>query len=281
VTHDGLDFASIDDNRLDYPVLWQSFRFAFARAAFTWGSTCCADQTFAALRANRGDAALIGGYMILGWHVPVPPQVAKLIETVGDLGPGELVALDLEADSARSLGMTPATCLAMAEAAFDLLVARYGIDRVVVYTSARVWSDVFGDLPSRIGGALGWIKIPYPMAVRQKPRPDLCPQFPLGVAWIPPPWRAAGSPGVRICQYQGDALGVVGASSTVDLNRAVPLAVGSRGNGVAWLQDRLGVPVDDDFGPLTERALIQWQIAQGVPDSGVLDVATLARLVAA
>jgi peptidoglycan hydrolase-like protein with peptidoglycan-binding domain len=276
----GCDFASVDGNRFSYPVLFGRMRFAYARAAFTYGGVAFVDPTFRLLRTGAPVGSAIGAYLILGWHGVTPEQqVAKLVESIGERKPGELpVALDLEADSAASLGMTPATCLAWAERALDALIAA-GFTTVVVYTSARVWIEVLGDLPSaKFAATTCWAKIPYVVNVRQPPQWERCPTQ-LSGPWLPRPWQGR-TPGVRFLQWQGDAIGVDGASATVDLDVFLPLDMGNHGNGVAWLQDKLGVPVDDDFGPVTEQALAQWQIANGLPSTGTMDLETWRRLTA-
>jgi putative chitinase len=62
-------------------------------------------------------------------------------------------------------------------------------------------------------------------------------------------------------------------SSTVVLRR------GSRGNAVATMQLKLGLTADGDFGPATERALMEWQRSNGLVPDGVAGPATLAKLI--
>lgn len=49
------------------------------------------------------------------------------------------------------------------------------------------------------------------------------------------------------------------------------LKVGSKGNDVKTLQTKLKITVDGHFGPLTEKAVEKYQLAKGLPCTGVVD----------
>lgn len=53
---------------------------------------------------------------------------------------------------------------------------------------------------------------------------------------------------------------------------------GSRGSTVKALQEKLGLSADGAFGPGTERALKEWQSANGLVADGIADPATLQKL---
>lgn len=220
---EGRDYASIDGNIVDPEASGASF--AIIRAAYTYKGSDVHDLTAKNDRPRwRKLGKTVGAYMILGWAKTgssPEKQVANFIASYDDRQPGELPpSLDLEADSANAIGMTHAEALAWAERAYDALVKHYGI--VLIYTSARVYTDVFGDLPSKMGASPLWIKIPYPWRAKQPPHPESCPT----AAWVfdhlPPPWRDTMSPGAWIVQYQGDAIHVDGFTGTVDLNAWLP-----------------------------------------------------------
>jgi hypothetical protein len=56
------------------------------------------------------------------------------------------------------------------------------------------------------------------------------------------------------------------------------LKMGDEGDDVEWLQERLSVVVDGDFGPSTKRALIEFQERQGLTADGIAGAKTLATL---
>ena len=56
------------------------------------------------------------------------------------------------------------------------------------------------------------------------------------------------------------------------------LKVGSSGESVKQLQEKLGIAADGNFGPGTEKALKAWQQANGLTADGIAGPATLAKL---
>ena len=56
------------------------------------------------------------------------------------------------------------------------------------------------------------------------------------------------------------------------------LKVGSKGEEVKALQEKLGLAADGDFGPGTEAKLKAWQTANGLTADGIAGPATLAKL---
>ena len=56
------------------------------------------------------------------------------------------------------------------------------------------------------------------------------------------------------------------------------LKVGSKGEGVKALQEKLGLAADGDFGPGTEAKLKAWQTANGLTADGIAGPTTLAKL---
>ncbi|GAB2536709.1 S-layer homology domain-containing protein [Brachybacterium huguangmaarense] len=53
---------------------------------------------------------------------------------------------------------------------------------------------------------------------------------------------------------------------------------GSSGDKVYAVQVKLGIPADGKFGPQTQAALIAWQRQQGIPQTGIVDTQTWARI---
>lgn len=69
-----------------------------------------------------------------------------------------------------------------------------------------------------------------------------------------------------------------GFSHTVDANRFHNVAPGLKGTIVKWVQRRVGVSDDGDFGPVTEAAVKKFQAGHGLVDDGVVGPATFAWL---
>jgi putative chitinase len=78
----------------------------------------------------------------------------------------------------------------------------------------------------------------------------------------------------------GQGSGQVGGRGAGQGGGSKSLRVGSRGGEVAALQKALGITADGSFGPGTEKALKEWQQAQGLKPDGVAGPQTLAKLLA-
>jgi len=78
-----------------------------------------------------------------------------------------------------------------------------------------------------------------PVAARNPPHLENIP----ALAQLPAPWRVPGSPGAFIEQFQGDAIGVPGFSSTTDLNLFRTYVASRLDPRTTWVQARLS-----DFG---------------------------------
>lgn len=224
MTIDGFDYASVDGNQPPM-VANTCAKFVYQRGAFVYKGRPTVDRHMVRDRDEWGAANVPwGAYLILAWDrrgSTPEEQVAKFVDGYGDRRPGELPpALDLEADDAASVGHTHPTALVWAHRAYDALVSRYG--QVVIYTSDRVWRDVFGNLISKMGWSPLWLKTgyPYKTPVDVRKYPDIAARAYKPIEVIPRPWRSwTTMPGAWIHQWQGDALGVPGFTSTVDLNR--------------------------------------------------------------
>jgi peptidoglycan hydrolase-like protein with peptidoglycan-binding domain len=151
-----------------------------------------------------------------------------------------------------------------------------------VYTSEVVWVDTDGlnNLPCpEIAGAWSWMKYwPYPVGspavydpatVNALPAPKVAPPF-FG-NW-------------NLHQYQGDATGFPGTTTKVDMNRTHTVKLGDRNGTVAWIQKKAGVVVDGSFGPKTDTAVRQFQLANHLKVDGIVGLVTtscLSRVVTA
>ena len=65
---------------------------------------------------------------------------------------------------------------------------------------------------------------------------------------------------------------------TTDVSNCGVLRMGSKGEGVKILQKYLKVEVDGFFGPVTEKALKQWQSKNGIEDDGIAGPVTFDKL---
>lgn len=67
------------------------------------------------------------------------------------------------------------------------------------------------------------------------------------------------------------------ASPSTQSQRAT-IRMGDKGPDVAYLQGKLGVAIDSDFGPATDRAAKAFQRSKGLTDDGIVGLATWAAL---
>lgn len=257
----GIDYASVDGNHISPAETGAKFAYIRASAGLQ------RDPTWEMHRAIWAAHQIpAGAYHALAWHTDPIAQAKAFVACAGERQPGEMpFALDIEADSATELGMTPAVCLAHAEAVLRELVAEY--DTVVIYTSARVWGDVMGGLPSAAFGACPlWLKVPYAWNARNPPHLESRP-----ARWATPaPWRQASSAGTWMLQFQGDALGLPGATSTVDLNGFLAPVNGWAGE----LLKRAGFSTCQGVVESTRR----FQAAHGLVTDGIIGPKTFAAL---
>ena len=230
------------------------------------------------------DAGLVrGAYLFLSfprngrWPSDPVAQAKVFIATVGNLDESDLApALDVEADTWQKTGMKPPQLLEGVRGAWKTLRDYYGA-APIIYTSARVWIEVLGNLraPDLAESPL-WVK-DYPFALRRPAHYD--PQTFAGGRLnprLPAPWGDATNWWIH--QYQGDALGLPGFPSTVDMNRFNTIIRGTAGDRVTWVQRRLGIPPSGAFDAATERALRAFQNKKGIGADGVINPRTFAFL---
>jgi hypothetical protein len=109
-----------------------------------------------------------------------------------------------------------------------------------------------------------WIAKPWPVAINQPVHLDGMPAYP---PILIKPWGNQWF----FYQYQGDATGWPGFTSTVDANRFRVFGPGAKGDHVKWVQQRCGgLVIDGDFGPKTTAAVKTLQAQYGLtPDAYV------------
>lgn len=269
-----VDYASIDGNKPPDIEAAKQFgiRGAIIRGGFTMAGLAYRDPHLERDADNwRKAGCTVGSYMILGWHAPSPEDQAQNFIEAYTRHPGDLPpTLDLEADSAVAIGMTYQQALDWAHRAYDVLVEHYG--HLMIYTSARVWAEVFGGLASRMAQSPLMLKIPYPYKTGQPPHLEC--GNPTAPEILPLPWNAPSSGGVWLKQFQGDAKGVPGFSSTVDLN------VFCNFNG--WAQTPPAAPrnlfVAQQLAAHGERTVRDFQTAKGLTADNVVGPVTFAAM---
>ncbi|MFN3389272.1 MAG: N-acetylmuramidase domain-containing protein [Allosphingosinicella sp.] len=94
--------------------------------------------------------------------------------------------------------------------------------------------------------------------------------------------RGYNGPNFRINRYD-EKLAAAYLHHSIVSPRAEPavvrtLKMGDAGPDVAWLQQRLGLTADGDFGPATKRAVIAFQAKNRLQADGIAGPRTLARL---
>jgi lysozyme len=282
----GLDCASVDDNRNpDWALAKSRGPIAFALVRACYGAE--PDPMFAtAFPALKAAGLTRGAYLFLRFprksSPPPPPperQAQVFIDTVGSLERSDMpCALDVEfeAGGRAETGFTAEQALDWIRTARGVIAAAYGA-APILYTSARVWHEDLEDLdaPDLIGSPL-WLARYY-WQERQPARRDAS-LFDdnLHDPPVPGPWGDADNWWIH--QYQGDALGVPGMSSTVDMNRFNALVKGATGRRVAWVQSQLGVVPSGRFDSDTIGAVTAYQRGKGLVVDGVVGPQTFASL---
>lgn len=277
----GLDYASVDKNNTPNfaAAARAGARFAIVRAVYGRGganSGAWWDPTWSRDSERIAAAGLRrGAYLFLclpqtsaGTVTPNPEdQVDAFASYVQLTSYHDLVPfIDVEEQSM----LAPADYYAWVVRAVERMKEHYGA-WPGIYTSARVWNEYMGGHDA--GDLLNcppWIAKPWPLDERQPIdltgapayHPDVPPQLGTNNWWL--------------YQYQGDALGWPGFTSTVDASRFNVTTSGAAGAHVAWLQQRLGVAVDGAFGPDTRAAVIALQQRYGLEQDGVVGPDTFA-----
>jgi lysozyme len=280
----GVDYASVDNNaEPDFAAAKQAgAQFAIARGVF--GRSVVANNT-APFRDPVWDrdkdaitqaGLLRGAYLFVcypkaGADTPSPEEQAQAFIDYVELDSGtDIVPMfDVEQESTLSADdmydWTARVCRTLKEA-YETWPG--------MYTSARVWTELLND---HAAGELAecplWIAKPWPFAERTPAHldglpdsvPKTIPQFGDPTTWL-------------IYQYQGDAIQFPGFTSTVDVNRMQTLARDAKGDMVKWIQRRLDVSADGDFGPQTEAAVETFQSSQGLLADGIVGPQTLTAI---
>lgn len=280
----GPDYASVDGNKLpDFTAAKAAgARFAIVRAVYGrpvgTGTATYDDPTWARDKDAIKKAGLVrGAYLFIcypktGVVTPSPEIQAKAF--------CDYVKLDKGRDLPPIIDVEEASDTMRADEMFDWTVRIAEILRdnygawPMLYTSARVWAE---NLKGHSAGVLAncplWLAKPWPWPVRTEVHLDGAPNY-----YPYPIVQFGDSTNWWVYQYQGDALGWPGFSSTVDANRFHTLKKGKTGDVVKWVQARVGTTPDGIFGVNTETAVKSFQAKAGLSADGIVGPQTFAAL---
>jgi GH25 family lysozyme M1 (1,4-beta-N-acetylmuramidase) len=224
-----------------------------------------------------------GAYLFLtsGRSASDPVTQAKtLIKTVGKLDKSDLPpTLDVEFPGGWEVtGRTRQQLLARVRTAWNVLKNHYGV-APIIYTSRHEWRDNLKNLP-----APDLVESPLWLAEYRAPS---APRIPRNGVYdarvlrftppsIPLPWLGDNT-NWWIHQYQGDAHKVPGFRQ-VDMNRFNTMIMGATGDGVKWVQRRLGIAQNGRFDAAMDSALRAFQRKWSLLPNGVVDPQTFAYL---
>lgn len=285
----GIDYASVDGNKPPDLAKAKKTGMAYAIVRATYGLT--RDGAFQRDWVPLRKAGIVrGAYMFPVMHKSraPEPQVAAFVASItaaGGILPGVDLppVLDVEFPKGiQATGMTRLQCLDWVHRAASLLEDTFEC-LPILYTSARVWDGQDEDsldadripVPDLVDCPLWLARYPYKLRIASHHRPEERD----GLKIPPVPVQLGDARDVWFHQYQGDAKGFPGFSSTVDLNRFFPLSRSATPNERArWVQRKLGLKVDGIWGPRTEAAVRKFQTAALLADDGVIDPKTFAAL---
>lgn len=218
----------------------------------------------------RRSAYLFICYAKAGIFTPTPEQQADAFCDYVKLEPFKDMAPFIDVEEATPT-LAPAEIYEWTLRVAKRLRAHYGA-WPGIYTSSRVWAEQLNHhSPGELLACPLWLAKPWPWPIKSMPHTDGAPAYsPLTIPEFGNSWC--------LYQYQGDAVGWPGFSSTVDASRARVYGIGSKGQQVVWTQERLGIAADGVFGPKTEAAVKALQKQHGLVEDGIVGLDTMTML---
>lgn len=275
----GCDYAAVDGNRPpDLQAAHRAgIRFAIVRA--TYGTAvdphCARDRD-----AIRAAGMTFGAYLfpLMGASNPPAETQVKAALAAAGLVRGRDLPLALDIEFPRGIAATGRTRTEVAEwigRAVAAIRDQAGCDPLI-YSSARVIDgqdsdSLAGAADEAIRGCPLWLaRYPFKARIPAQTGIDVAPPPVPAVAGDPDGWWAH--------QFQGDALGLPGFSSTVDLSRWNPLRRGATGARVAWVRQRLGLAAGSAWDDELDAAVVALQLHAGLVADGVVGPQTFAAM---
>ena len=279
----GVDYGSVDGNTPDFDKAKEKAKLAFAIVRSNYGTW--ADPHWKRDWQVLADKGIVrGAYLFLrfpykGKSAEDPAKQAQaMINTIGDLAKTDFppcIDVEYPGDGRKDTGLTAVQCLEGVRKAWRVLKDHYGV-APMIYTSARVWRDDLNNLsaPDLVESPL-WLT-PYICKAHLAPVLDKD-VFKGGKKdpKVPPPWGDGANWWIH--QFQGDSTGFPGFKQ-VDVSRFNVLQKGASGERVKWVQRRLKLDQSGQFDDAMVDALKKHQSANGLDQSGVVDLKTFATL---
>lgn len=279
-----VDFASVDGNKnINFVRAAQAGtrlmipRAVYGRPVTTGSTTPFIDPAWKESNASiRAAGMKCSGYLFVcfprkGLFTPTPDIQAQALIDYCKLTPNVdwVPAIDVEEESDI---LSPDEMYAWVVRTAKTVRQGFGA-WPLLYFSNRVWVEYFKNhAAGELINCLPWIAKPWPYPVGSQVHLDGAPGY---LPTYVPEWGNA----CGLYQYQGDAKGYPGFSSTVDISRIEVVGPGATGEQVKWIQRRLGnVAVDGVYGPATEKAVKALQASHGLAADGIIGVDTYTYL---
>lgn len=308
----GIDYASVDGNSAPDFVKAKNagVQFVIIRKSYILHDPAhrawhlAADQAYARDVAHARAAGLtVGSYGFFAFDKgapSAPDQVAALLHAAGDVVRGVdlpyCIDVEFPGRGIADTGRTQAEAFAFLLELVAEVRKQAGVSPLI-YTSHVQWHDdngLGGPDNAALDGCPLWVKTPYRLRAGQPldavaarlPHVGSTPDDPNSYWRVPLPWERQWW---WIQQCQGDAVGLPGFDATVDINHFHELSASSTSEAprIRWLQRQLCVVGKPYSGPLnvtgiwdtdTEYALRAFQVAHGLPVTGLVNIATFASL---
>ncbi len=289
----GIDYAGVDSNR---PPNFSALKgagasFCFIRASYAFhipvhnAWIVQGDPTFSRdWEPLKASGLIRGAYMFpviqAAQSATEQAEIFKhAVDAAGGLRPGidfpPCLDIEFPGKGIDDTGLDRAGVLAWLSSVTTQLTRLFGCPPLL-YTSGRVWNDTDADCLGNPPAPLSMAPCPLWLArYTYKTRlPAVLPPPEGPPPPVPGPW--GDSDNYWFHQDQGDALGVPGFSSTVDISRfnSGPL----HGDRARWVQRRLNVSADGSFGPQSLAALRTFQSTHGLIADGIVGPKTFCAL---
>jgi len=272
----GPDYAFVDGNALpDCARAAKHSTFVIMRAVFgrptQAGSKSPVIDPIVARDADRWRqvGVPVGFYAFLcyprkgRYTTPEPEdQMQTMVDRIAIL-PGLDLPPIFDVEEASDM-LTPAQMFDWTLRAYRTLRDGYGVTPIM-YTGAGPWvENLKNHAPGEMAECPLWLAKPWAQKINKPIQPaptngPLMDWYGTHVPWFGNWW---------LYQYQGDATGWPGFNKTVDASRFRVVGQGAKGPHVVWLQRRLGLVPDGDFGPKTKAKVIEVQRANNLDPDG-------------